>query len=89
MRSDDRDDNDGLLSAGGISGMGSDAGRGVIVEGAGSGSPDVRVSRFEGPESLYDVAWGAADAWVFVSVSYNGVVVLNHVPSKEKYKILL
>lgn len=51
---------------------------------------DVRVRAFdEHEESVYSVAWSACDAWVFVSLSYDGRVVLNHVPSTEKYKILL
>jgi WD40 repeat protein len=51
--------------------------------------PNVRVSRYEHMDSVRAIAWGAADAWVYVSGSYDGKVVLNHVPSKEKYKILL
>eukprot|EP00741_Cyanophora_paradoxa_P006687 tig00001030_g6468.t1 len=39
-------------------------------------------------ESVYSIAWGAADAWLFASVSYDGRVVVNHVPQAEKYKIL-
>ena len=51
---------------------------------------DVRVRAFdEHEESVYATAWSACDAWVFVSLSYDGRVVLNHVPSTEKYKILL
>ena len=34
-------------------------------------------------------AWSCYDAWVFASLSYDGRVVMNHVPSTEKYKILL
>lgn len=70
-------------------GSGAGGGSDVGGENGGSGSPDVRVSRFENPDAVYDLTWSAADAWVFVSVSYEGSVVLNHVPSKEKYKILL
>jgi len=51
--------------------------------------PNLRVSRYEHIDSVNDIAWGAADAWIYVSASYDGKVVLNHVPSKEKYKILL
>ncbi len=40
-------------------------------------------------DSVYGVAWSACDAWVFASVSYDGHVVINHVPAAEKYKILL
>jgi WD40 repeat protein len=50
---------------------------------------NVRVARYEHTDSVYGMAWSAADAWVYVTVSYDGKVVLNHVPSKEKYKILL
>lgn len=53
------------------------------------GGPNVRVSRLEHMESVYTAAWGAADAWIYASAGYDGKVVLNHVPSKEKYKILL
>jgi len=51
--------------------------------------PNVRVSRYEHLDSVNSIAWGAADAWIYMSASYDGKVVLNHVPSKEKYKILL
>lgn len=51
--------------------------------------PNVRVSRYEHMDSVNAIAWGAADAWIYMSASYDGKVVLNHVPSKEKYKILL
>lgn len=43
----------------------------------------------EHEESVYSVAWSACDPFVFMSVSYDGRVVLNHVPQTEKYKILL
>jgi EARP and GARP complex-interacting protein 1 len=52
-------------------------------------SPNVRVSQYEHMDSVHAIAWGAADAWIYVSASYDGKVVLNHVPSMEKYKILL
>jgi len=51
--------------------------------------PDIRVSTYEGQESIYDVSWSACDAWCYCSVGFDGCVVLHHVPSKEKYKILL
>lgn len=38
---------------------------------------------------VYSVSWSAADAWIFASLSYEGKVAVNHVPSAEKYKILL
>ncbi|GBG32745.1 Nuclear distribution protein PAC1-1 [Hondaea fermentalgiana] len=40
-------------------------------------------------DSVYSVAWSAAEAWVFASLSIDGKLVVNHVPSAEKYKILL
>ena len=51
--------------------------------------PNVRVSRYEHMDSVNAITWSAADAWCYLSASYDGKVVLNHVPSKEKYKILL
>lgn len=43
----------------------------------------------EHDDSVYSVAWSAAEAWVFASLSLDGKLVINHVPSAEKYKILL
>ena len=43
----------------------------------------------EHEDSVYGLAWSLCDAWVFSSLSYDGRVVINHVPSTEKYKILL
>ncbi|KAL3922421.1 MAG: hypothetical protein SGARI_006457, partial [Bacillariaceae sp.] len=59
-------------------------GRAAVPEG-----PNVRVSGYEHMDSVNAIAWGAADAWIYLSASYDGKVVLNHVPSQEKYKILL
>jgi len=50
---------------------------------------NVRVARYEHVDSVYGMTWSAADAWVYATVGYDGKVALNHVPSKEKYKILL
>jgi len=52
-------------------------------------APNVRVFRYEHTESVYGIAWGVADAWLYASVAYDGKILVNHVPSKEKYKILL
>ena len=52
-------------------------------------SPNVRVARHEHGDSIYQVGWSAADAWIYLIVGYDGKISLNHVPSKEKYKILL
>ena len=51
---------------------------------------DVKIRSFDGhQESVYSISWSACDAWCFASLSYDGRVALNHVPSTEKYKILL
>ena len=39
--------------------------------------------------SVYSVAWSAASAWIFASISYHGNVIINMVPVAEKYRILL
>jgi len=52
--------------------------------------PDVKVRAIDQHEdSVYGVAWSPADAWMYCSLSFDGRVILNHVPSTEKYKILL
>eukprot|EP00457_Paulinella_chromatophora_P011449 gb/GEZN01011590.1/.p1 GENE.gb/GEZN01011590.1/~~gb/GEZN01011590.1/.p1 ORF type:complete len:376 (+),score=42.58 gb/GEZN01011590.1/:22-1128(+) len=43
----------------------------------------------EHEKSVYGVAWSWFMAWVFASVSWDGRFVISHVPSAEKYKILL
>eukprot|EP00753_Platysulcus_tardus_P004954 PLAT1279.2.p1 GENE.PLAT1279.2~~PLAT1279.2.p1 ORF type:complete len:445 (-),score=126.80 PLAT1279.2:69-1343(-) len=40
-------------------------------------------------DSVYSIAWSACDLWVFASLSYDGKVVVNSVPSEEKYRLLL
>jgi WD40 repeat protein len=52
-------------------------------------APNVRVDRYEHNDSVYGLCWGAADAWMYMSLGYDGKAVANQVPSKEKYKILL
>lgn len=74
------DDDDG---AGAVGGAGDD---GADIEPSG---PNVRVSQYEHMDSVLASTWSASDAWVYVTASFDGKVVLNHVPSKEKYKILL
>ena len=52
--------------------------------------PDIKVLTMDQHEdSVYGLAWSPADAWIYASLSYDGRVLLNHVPSTEKYKILL
>jgi WD40 repeat protein len=50
-------------------------------------APDINVQKYEHQESVYGMTW--IDPWCYVSLSYDGHVVLHHVPSREKYKILL
>lgn len=50
---------------------------------------DARVQAYEHADAVYGAAWGNADAWVYLTVGYEGKAVLHHVPSKEKYLILL
>ena len=40
-------------------------------------------------ESVYTVAWSAADPWVFASLSNDGRTVISLVPNDVKYKIIL
>lgn len=42
----------------------------------------------EHEDSVYSAVWSTADAWVFASLSYDGRLVINHVPTKEKFTIL-
>ena len=52
--------------------------------------PNIKVRTIDQhEESIYSIAWSPADAWMYCSLSYDGRVILNHVPSTEKYKILL
>ena len=50
---------------------------------------DVRISRFECSDTSADVCWSASDPWMYATLSCDGAFVVHHVPSKEKYKILL
>ena len=43
----------------------------------------------EHEDSVYGVAWSTVDPWTFLSLSYDGRVICNQVPSSVKYKILL
>lgn len=52
-------------------------------------SADVRVARFECSDSTADVCWSATDPWMYATLSCDGFLVVHHVPSQEKYKILL
>jgi len=59
-------------------------------EGVSSDPPDVKVRHLDQHEdSVYSVAWSMADAWTYASLSFDGRLIVSHVPSTEKYKILL
>lgn len=50
---------------------------------------DAVIKEFEEHEdSVYSVEWSGVDPWVFASLSYDGRLVINHVPNKEKFRIL-
>ena len=49
----------------------------------------IKVYNDDHEESVYGAAWSAMDAWVFATLSYEGRLVINSVPTAEKYKILL
>jgi len=58
--------------------------------GSGGGAADALLKAYSDHEdSVYGAVWSARDAWVFATLSYDGRVVVNHVPPAEKYKILL
>jgi WD40 repeat protein len=40
-------------------------------------------------ESVYSIAWSLSDPWLFASLSYDGRLVIDHIPRQIKYKILL
>ena len=42
----------------------------------------------EHEDSVYSAEWSGVDPWVFASLSYDGRLVINHVPNKEKFHIL-
>ena len=53
-------------------------------------SSDLLVKQYDVHEdSVYSLAWSVADPWIFASLSFDGRVVVDHVPSVEMYKILL
>jgi WD40 repeat protein len=59
-------------------------------DGAMDSAPNARVDRYDQHgDSCYAVAWARNDPWMYLTACYDGKVVLSHVPSKEKYKILL
>lgn len=56
----------------------------------GASSSDTLIKTFSDHEdSIHAVAWSGHDAWSFATLSYDGRLVVNHVPPAEKYRILL
>jgi EARP and GARP complex-interacting protein 1 len=52
--------------------------------------PDARVEVFRNhDESVRGMDWSACDAWCVASAGWGGTVVVDHVGSEEKYRILL
>ncbi len=50
---------------------------------------DEVIAKYEEHEdSVYSAVWSAADAWIFASLSYDGRLIVNHVPQQEKFTIL-
>lgn len=97
-------DDEIFTSSGGVDGSagGAAAGAGASAGGGGSSGPaaarrsepkmasDAAIRAHEEHEdSVYSVAWSAASAWVYASLSYQGRLTVAQVPSAEKYKILL
>ena len=88
----DGDDKDGLSSSAGNRSSSAATTNGAGGHGAGAApdAPDVKVRDYDlHDDAVVAVAWSTCDAWVFASLSFDGRVLLNHVPSPEKYKILL
>ncbi|GBF90294.1 WD repeat-containing protein [Raphidocelis subcapitata] len=77
-------------AAGGGGGGGGGAG-GRPKAGRPAAGADGRVALFdeEHEDSVYGLAWSAADAWLLASMSYDGRVVVGAVPKGLKYKILI
>lgn len=42
----------------------------------------------EHEDSVYAAEWSASDPWIFASLSYDGRLVINKVPKKEKFSLL-
>jgi len=60
------------------------------TEARASSGADLKPHTFdEHEDSVYSVSWSTADPWTFLTLSYDGRVMCNQVPSSVKYKILL
>ena len=52
--------------------------------------PTGRLQHYTGhQDSVYQAAWAATDPWAYVSLSFDGRLVLHSVPASIKYKLLL
>lgn len=52
--------------------------------------PDARVGAFNGhDQGVTGVEWSRCDAWCMASTGWGGTVIVDHVASEEKYRILL
>jgi WD40 repeat protein len=68
----------------------SDANYAVCAVGAMCRDADGKAHSYdEHEDSVYGLAWSAADPWLFASMSYDGRLVVNKVPKNIKYKILI
>ena len=90
-------DDDGTLGLYRVSsGVGVAGGKGVGGIGAGGGTGVGGNKEEEGLVRLYDehedsaycVSWAAFTPWIFASVSYNGNLIVNEIPSALKVRIL-
>jgi hypothetical protein len=73
----------------GVHGMDGDRDGDGNTDGSAKEGADVRVASRDLPDAVYGLTWSAADPWTYLAVGYDGTVSVNHVPSREKYKILL
>lgn len=84
------------LTAEESSGRGSGGSRGPqtggvsLAKGFGKDVHDGKACTYDDHEdSVYGAAWSLSDPWTFASLSYDGRLVVNKVPSHTKYKILI
>ena len=54
-----------------------------------SNAHDIRVNRLECSDAVSSVVWSSNDPWTYTTLSCDGTVTAQFVPSKEKYRILL
>ena len=54
-----------------------------------SNAQDIRVTRLECSDAVSSIAWSSNDPWIYTTLSCDGTVTAQFVPSKEKYRILL